>query len=82
MSNLITTEEEKKWLDQAQEYLDIFGKTNKQIDEGVKRAFLSFAAASKLNPFKNEIYLVPFSGGKYSVCLLYTSDAADDPEIV
>ncbi len=46
------------------EYLDTFGLSN-ELTEQEKRQFIEIAVAFQLNPFKREIYCVPFGDGEY-----------------
>ena len=46
------------------EYLDTFGLSNELTDQE-KRQFIEIAVAYQLNPFKREIYCVPYGDGEY-----------------
>ena len=46
------------------EYLDAFGLA-KELTEQEKRQFTEIAVAYQLNPFKREIYCVPYGEGDY-----------------
>jgi phage recombination protein Bet len=46
------------------EYLDTFGLSN-ELTEQEKRQFIEIAVAYQLNPFKRELYCVPFGEGEY-----------------
>ena len=46
------------------EYLDTFG-LSKELTDQEKRQFIEIAVAYQLNPFKREIYCVPYGDGEY-----------------
>jgi phage recombination protein Bet len=46
------------------EYLDTFGLSNELTDQE-KRQFIEIAVAFQLNPFKRELYCIPFGEGEY-----------------
>ena len=46
------------------EYLDAFGYTGELTDQE-KRQFIQIATSFQLNPFKKEIYCVPYGSGQY-----------------
>lgn len=50
--------------DQIIKYLDTFGLTN-ELSEQEKSQFVEIAEAYQLNPFKREIYAVPYGEGLY-----------------
>ena len=46
------------------EYLDAFGLSNELTDQE-KKQFIQIATSFQLNPFKREIYCVPYGSGQY-----------------
>ncbi len=50
--------------DQLIKYLDAFGLTT-ELNDQEKNQFIEIAEAYQLNPFKREIYAVPFGEGEY-----------------
>jgi len=50
--------------EQIIQYLDTFGLNN-ELNEQEKNQFIEIAEAYQLNPFKREIYAVPFGEGSY-----------------
>lgn len=60
-TSFIKDEQYNKFLEQAQNWLDTF-KTAEKATAAEKKALLEYAASERLNPFKNEIYFIPFQG--------------------
>lgn len=60
-TSFIKDEQYNKFLEQAQNWLDTF-KTAEKASAAEKKALLEYAASERLNPFKNEIYFIPFQG--------------------
>lgn len=63
-TSFVKDEEYNKFLEQAQNWLDTF-KTAEKATAAEKKALLEYAASERLNPFKNEIYFIPFQNNKW-----------------
>lgn len=60
-TSFVKDDQYDKFLEQAQNWLDTF-KTAEKATAAEKKALLEYAASERLNPFKNEIYFIPFQG--------------------